>query len=85
MVIAWRPGEHSTPETYIQYQLSPEDPIHNILAAPTVISVPSVLDSQDTELRPLKPPVSLPYLPPWLVLLAAIILVAVARGVLLFP
>lgn len=79
-VIAWRTGEHSTPETYIEYQLSPGDAVQRILVEPTVISVPSVLDSHDTELRPLKPPVVLPYLPPWIVLLAVAILLGAYRS-----
>ncbi len=79
-VIAWSTGEHSTPETYIQYQLTPGDPVQRILANPTVISVPSVLDSQDSELRPLKPPVSLPYLPPWLLFVGVAVFIGVVRG-----
>jgi len=79
-VIAWGTGDHRTPETYIQYQLSPTDALQSILADSTVISVPSVLESGDTELRPLKPPATLPYLPPWLLLVAVGVMVVAVRG-----
>lgn len=79
-VIAWRPGDHPTPETFVQYQLSSGEPVQSILAEPTVITVPSVLENGDTELRPLKPPVSLPYLPPWLLLVVAVMVVLLTRG-----
>lgn len=80
-VIAWRPGDHATPDTYIQYQLAPDGETLTILAEPSVIAVPSVLVNGDTNLRPLKPPVSLPYLLPWLILLVAIAAFGAARGV----
>jgi hypothetical protein len=78
-LIGWRTGEYPTPETYISYQLTPTDAIQRILADPTVISVPSVLDSHDNELRPLKPPISLPYLPPWLLLVVVGVLLSIVR------
>jgi|FLYN01.1.fsa_nt_gi hypothetical protein len=80
-VIAWRPGDHPTPETFVQYQLTPDGEAFSIAAEPTVITVPSVLVSGDANLRPLKPPASLPYLPPWLILIAAVALIGIARAV----
>jgi hypothetical protein len=80
-VIAWRPGDHATPDTYLQYQLTPDGEALTILAEPSVIAVPSVLVNGDTDLRPLKPPVSLPYLPPWLILVVAIVAVGAVRGI----
>lgn len=81
-VILWRPGSQETPETFLQYQLSPADEALTIRVDPMLFTVPSVLDSADTVLRPLKPPVSLPYLPPWVVVVALVGLVGVARGTL---
>jgi hypothetical protein len=80
-VIAWRPGDHATPDTFIQYQLTPDGETLTILVEPSVIAVPSVLVNGDTDLRPLKPPVSLPYLPPWLIVVVAIAAFGVVRAV----
>ncbi len=79
-VIAWRPGDHATPDTFIEYQLTPDTEALSILADPTVIAVPSVLVSGDTNLRPLKPPAALPYLSPWLIVVVAAAMAGIVRG-----
>jgi hypothetical protein len=68
-----------TPDTFIQYQLTAGGETFNILADPTTVSIPSVIMNGDTALRPLKSPVSLPYLPPWLILVALAVLVGGIR------
>jgi len=79
-VILWRAGNFETPQTFVNYQLSPSGEILRIPAEPLLITVASVLQPGDIELRPLKPPASLLYLPPWLALVAAAGLYGAYRG-----
>ncbi len=63
-VILWIPGEYQTPETTITYQLAENAEAQTLVVEPVFFSVPSVLDSQDTALRPFKAQISLPYISP---------------------
>jgi hypothetical protein len=66
-VILWNVGEYETPETTIQYQLISEVETRAQTIEPVYFSVPSVLDPEDLNLRPYKPPIELPYISPVLV------------------
>ncbi len=70
-VILWQPGDYETPGLTLDYQLEGQTETRQIIAEKAFFSVPSVLESEDLTLRPLKPPVSLPYVSPLLVLAAA--------------
>lgn len=77
-VILWIPGEYRTPETTIVYQLAgnPEPQVLSI--EPAFFSVPSVLNGQDTALRPFKPQISLPYLSSLVIVVGAVGVVGLA-------
>jgi hypothetical protein len=67
-VLLWRPGYYSTPETFIGFTFGTVEETQRVPIRPAFIHVPSVLDSQDYNLRPFKPVVYLPYLSPLLVI-----------------
>jgi hypothetical protein len=66
-VIVWSVGEYQTPDTAILYEVLGEEQSRAQIIEPAYFSVPSVLDPADTALRPLKPPIALPYVPPLLI------------------
>jgi hypothetical protein len=70
-VILWRPGGIDTPQTFVGYTFGGGDRF-NVPVRSAFIAVPSVLDTDDLNLRPFQPPVDLPYLSPWLILGALI-------------
>lgn len=70
-VILWNVGEFETPETVIQYELIGDSQTRALSVEPAFFSVPSVLDPNDTALRPLKPQEVMPYTSPLLVAAAA--------------
>jgi hypothetical protein len=57
-VMLWTPGDYSTPETRIGYQLPGEAPLE-IAAAPVFFTVPSAVSGEPPVLRPLKPQAAL--------------------------
>ncbi len=67
-VILWQPGDYQTPVTLVTYAVSDIPEGFRIAVEPAFFSVPSVLNPNDLTLRPLKPPLVLPYLPPVLFL-----------------
>jgi hypothetical protein len=71
-VILWRPGAYQTPEMAIAYQLPDADGIQQIWVQPAYFVVESVLNPDDLNLRPLKPPISLPFVSPLLIGIVAI-------------
>lgn len=70
-VVLWQPGDHETPDLTLDYQLAGQTETRQIITEKAFFSVSSVLDLEDLTLRPLKPPVSLPYVSPLLVLVTA--------------
>lgn len=80
IVILWKPGDYETPETLVEYRLPNSPETFRIAIKPTFFTVPSVLNPNDLTLRPLKPPVALPYLSPVTVVTAAVVAVAAAIG-----
>lgn len=77
-VILWIPGEYRTPETTITYQLAEDAETQTLVVEPAFFSVPSVLDSQDTTLRPFKAQISLPYISPLVIAAGSVVLGALA-------
>jgi hypothetical protein len=75
-IILWEPGDYQTPTTFIGYRMLNSDEIFRIPVKPIFFTVPSVLDPDDMELRPARAPISLFYLPPWIVVLGLGVLVA---------
>ncbi|MBI5669792.1 MAG: hypothetical protein HZC41_17480 [Chloroflexi bacterium] len=78
--ILWQIGDFETPETWIEYALSGSPESFRIAVEPAFFTVPSVLNPNDLTLRPLKPPLALPYVSPWLLLGSTLILVGAAFG-----
>lgn len=62
-VILWMPGIYKVPDTFIAYQIG-EQEVYNLPVEPVTFTVLSVLDGSDFALRPLKPPIGLPYVSP---------------------
>lgn len=67
-VVLWRPGQYETPGLFVQYQFPETTEIFNLPVEKVAITVPSVLQEGDTDLRPLKPQIYLPYLSPWIIM-----------------
>ena len=61
----WEPGDYSTPETVIVYS-NADGALAELFVPALPFSVPSIL-TDDLNLRPLKPLVFLPYIPPALI------------------
>lgn len=78
-VVIWEPGDYQSPETVVLYRVEGQDENLEVLVEPVFLSVPSVLDSDDTELRPLKAQIVLPYISP-LVVFGGVSLVLVMVG-----
>ncbi|MEO8610573.1 MAG: hypothetical protein ABI690_21935 [Chloroflexota bacterium] len=74
-VILWRPGDYQTPPTQIGYQLANATALQQVDIQPAYFAVKTVLNPDDLNLRPLKPPVSMFYISPLYVALAALNLV----------
>jgi hypothetical protein len=85
VVVLWQAGDFPTPETQITYQLAGSNVPATLVVQPVFFHVPSVLDGTDMNLRPLKPPVWLPYVPMWVILAGGggIAIVIVGGGALL--
>ncbi len=68
----WRPGDFTTPETFVGYQVIGSDEIRRVPIRPVFFTVPSVLESTDLntlELMPDKPPIWFFHIPAWAVVL----------------
>jgi hypothetical protein len=63
-VSLWRPGEYQTPETSVEYQLPNSPDRQQIIVEPAFFVVKTVLNPDDLNLRPLKPPVAVFYISP---------------------
>jgi hypothetical protein len=74
-VILWRPGDYQTPPTQITYQLTNAPQPQQIDVQPAYFAVKTVLNPDDLNLRPLKPPVSMFYISPFYILLVTLALV----------
>jgi hypothetical protein len=78
----WTPGDYTTPDTFVGYQYSGDDEIFRVQVRGLNVSVPSVLDLNDRNLRSVKPQIGLFYVPFWatgVVLLGILSLIFVAR------
>jgi hypothetical protein len=78
----WTPGDYTTPDTFVGYQYSGGDEIFRVPVSGLSVTVPSILDLNDRNLRPAKPQIGLFYVPFWAassVLLSACGVVFVAR------
>lgn len=69
-VVLWQPRDYVTPETFIGYRQAGFADVLRLPVTPLNVTVPTVLDFEDLTLRPYKPLIYLPYLSPWVVLLA---------------
>ncbi len=78
-VVFWYPGDFSTPDMFVSYDLPGGDGPQQVEVTPAYLSIPSVLEGANLVLRPLKPQIWLPYLSP--LLIAAVV---VGAGGLLF-
>jgi len=76
-VILWRPGDYQTPPTQVIYQLSNAPQQQQMDVEPAYFAVKTVLNPDDLNLRPLKPPVSMFYISPLYMVLAVFALVLV--------
>ncbi len=65
--LLWRPGDYQTPDIFLDYQLPGSDTDQTILIQAAQVLVQSVLNPDDLTLRPLKPPITMPYISPWLI------------------
>jgi len=80
-VILWRPGDYQTPPTQIAYQLSSATVQQQIEVQPAYFAVKTILNPDDLNLRPLKPPVAMFYVSPLYVALAVFVSVLVGAYV----
>lgn len=79
----WRPGDYETPELFLGYRILGVDEIYRVPFDVVFFTVPSVLESVDlnqTVLRPFRPPVSLFYVPRWLVVAGLLVSGGVVYG-----
>ena len=63
----WQPDDYETPETFIGYLTPNSDEVRRIPVRPVFFTVESILDSDDLNLRPPRPPARFIYVPPWAV------------------
>ena len=81
-VTIWEPGDYESPRTVVQYRVEGEDEIREAVVKPVFLSVPSVLDPDDTQLRPLRAQIVMRYLSPLVVFGGiSLMLVLAAAGV----
>ncbi len=80
-VIIWEPGDYETPETFVQYRLPGVDETYSAPFTTIFFTAPSVLDSTDLVLRPLKGQIGLFYLSPLMVLLIILAVLTAAGGI----
>lgn len=74
--LLWETGEHITPETDIRFMV---DGVNTAVSvSPFYFNVLSVLDGTDEQLRPLKAPIDLTYVPLWLVVIVSLLLIGLA-------
>lgn len=79
----WRPGDYETPELFLGYRILGVDDVYRVPFDVIFFTVPSVLESVDlnqTVLRPFRPPISLFYVPRWLVVAGLMVSGGVAYG-----
>ncbi len=80
-VVLWEPGAFITPETSIVFQLAGEAAQSGLVFEPQVVDIQSVLTAGDTELRPLKAQMWIPFLPPQYVVIGLCIFISIMWGV----
>lgn len=76
-VIAWQTGKYQTPPLTITYQTLQSPEKLSLTIEPIAINVPSVLNPQDLNLRPSKPPLAMPYVSPLVFVVLGILLAMV--------
>jgi hypothetical protein len=74
-VILWLPGDYQTPVTQIIYTLPNATDQQQIDVQPAYFAVKTVLNPDDLNLRPSKPPVSMFYISPFMLGLVTLVLV----------
>ncbi len=80
-VTIWEWGEHTLPPMTISYQQD-DTPAQQISPAPIVIQIVSTVTEDDQMLRPLKPPLALPFVPRWLIMIPAFVIgIALIAGI----
>lgn len=72
-VLLWQPGDFSTPETLLKYQPPGSQQIFQLIVEPAYFSVASTLMDSDKSLRPLKPPILMPFVPFWIIISTSIL------------
>ena len=68
-VILWDVGDFTTPETFVGYRIADDAEVYYVPVSAVSFFVPSMLnpDMNQNELRPLKPQISLTYMPWWVI------------------
>ncbi len=79
VVTLWAPGDYQTPPLTVGYR-NPDGELYETTIPTVSLSVVSVLDGEETELRDLKPQVSLPGPPLWPWLVGGLTLAALVGG-----
>jgi hypothetical protein len=79
-VTLWQLGDYQTPATMVEYRLPNSSEAQQLVVKPAFFTVKSVLEPDDLNLRPLKPPVSMFYVSP-LIVLTVLVGLGVVGGV----
>lgn len=74
-VVIWRTGEHRTPTTFISAENITTGRIERFRVEPATIFVPSILNTDDLNLRPFREPVDVFYIHPLIIISISIICV----------
>ncbi|MBZ0277869.1 MAG: hypothetical protein K8I60_17105 [Anaerolineae bacterium] len=74
-VILWQPGDYQTPDLSLDIKLPGESEPRQLQVDSLFFTVPSVLNPDDLNLRPLKPQIALPYV-------STVLIIAGSLGVL---
>lgn len=83
-VILWEPGEYTTPETYVSFRSQVTGQTFQSRVQDAFFTVTTVLDGTDLDLRPLKSPLWLDYVSPWIAIGGVLAFSSVTAGVIWF-
>ncbi|MCL4253954.1 MAG: hypothetical protein KJ043_09255 [Anaerolineae bacterium] len=80
VLVAWQTGDHTLPLSEILYRVRGTSDLERYTLPDVFLSIPSVLDEASLSLKPDENPITMPFLPTWLIAIGISLIVIVFLG-----
>lgn len=81
ILVAWQTGDHTLPASEILYRVRGTSDLQRYTLPDVFLSIPSILDEASLSLKPDESPITIPFLPTWLIAIGISLIVIVFLGV----